>query len=378
MIAVIVTSVLFALAYTWLMVLYSKGWKKQPLFRLPEQYTPTTFITVIVPARNEEQHIGACIDSILAQKYPAELFEVIVIDDHSADNTKAIVEAYGNPQVRCLSLADHLNGKELNSYKKAALALGVQEARGSLIVTTDADCTAPNAWLMNIDCLYEQQRPDMIVAPVIYHATGGLLPVFQLIDFMSMQGITAAAHSMNMGRMSNGANFTFTKEVFERVNGYEGIDHLASGDDFLLMNKVANAGGKIAYLLTRQAIITTLPQPDWRSFFRQRIRWASKSGKYSDKKLTQILMLVYLYNLWFVVLAIMGIYNDIYWWIGGSMLALKAVTEYLYMRPITRFFDRQWTHVYFPFLQPLHVLYIVSAGFMGFIGKYQWKDRQVK
>lgn len=359
---------------------YSKGWAKQPDFRLPANYEPHTAITIIIPARNERNNIGACIDAILAQKYPVHLVEVIVIDDHSTDGTADVVNEYNNPNVRCIQLADYIApGKQLNAYKKAALAAGVKESTGELIITTDADCISPNAWLMNIACMYEQQHPDMIVAPVIFHTKGGLLPVFQLIDFMSMQGITAAAHSMNMGKMSNGANLTFTKKMFEQVNGYEGIDNLASGDDYLLMMKISNTpGAKVQYLKSEQVIVSTLPQPDWYSFFQQRIRWASKSGKYDDNRLTAILMLVYLYNVSFVILGIAGfVYHDC-WLVAGIMLAVKGLTEYLYMRPIVKFFHRQWVQVYFPFLQPLHILYITLAGLMGFIGNYQWKDRKVK
>lgn len=377
---IITICILLSLAYMLLMVAYSKGWKRQPEFRLPTNYVPHTHISIIIPARNERSNIGACIDSILAQKYPAGLYEVIVIDDHSTDCTGDIVRDYNNPSVRCIALADHLEpGKQLNSYKKAALAVGVNASRGTLIVTTDADCIAPNAWLMSIACKYEQDGADMIVAPVIFQVTGGLLPIFQLTDFMSMQGITAAAHSMNMGRMSNGANLTFTKKMFEQVKGYEGIDNLASGDDYLLMMKIAQQpGAKISYLKSAQAIMATLPQPDWASFFNQRIRWASKSGKYNDKRLTAILMLVYLYNVWFIFLAIAGFVHHDYWLLAGAMLVIKGLTEFLYMRPVVRFFGKQWVQVYFPFLQPLHILYITLAGLMGFIGKYHWKDRKVK
>lgn len=366
------------LAYVWLMILYSKGWKKQPEVRLPESFEPATGISVVIPARNEEHNIAACIDAILDQKYPAELVEIIVVDDHSTDATAQVVRSYDTKRVHYLSLAEHLGDKRLNAYKKAALSLGIQKANNELIVTTDADCVAPNAWLKSIASAYEQTRPDMIVAPVVFQATSGLLPIFQLIDFMSMQGITAAAHSMNMGQMSNGANLTFTKKIFEQVNGYEGIDKLASGDDYLLMNKIATAKGNIVYLKSQQAIVSSLPQPTWQAFLQQRIRWASKSGKYNDNRLTGILILVYLYNLAFPLLAIAGFFDTAYWIVALSMLGIKALSEYLYMRPVVRFFHKEWVQVYFPFLQPLHIAYIVAAGFMGFIGKYQWKDREVQ
>src|SRR5665213_2791958 len=118
--------VLLTMAYLLLMAAYGRGWARQKDFVLPAGYGPSTFISVIVPARNERENIGACIASVLAQQYPAGLLEVIVVDDHSEDGTGDIVKEYAGKNVRCISLADHLaNGKKINAYKKAAIAAGI-------------------------------------------------------------------------------------------------------------------------------------------------------------------------------------------------------------------------------------------------------------
>ncbi len=377
---IIILCAILTASYLLLILAYMKGWARQPEFKVPQGYVPQTFISIIIPARNEKDNIGACIDAILAQKYPAHLLEVIVVDDHSEDRTKDIVLGYNDERVRCIALASYISpGTKINAYKKAALAAGIKESKGSLIVTTDADCSAPNLWLLHIATLYEQRQPAMIVAPVIFSGHRGVLKKFQLIDFMGMQGITAATHSMKMGNMSNGANLAFSKAIFNEVNGYEGVEHLASGDDYLLMMKIARLPhARIEYLKSPNAIVATLPQPTWGSFLQQRIRWASKSGKYDDKKLTAVLMLVYLFNVAIVALGVAGFVHHSYWLIAGGMLALKTITEYIYMVPVSIFFRKQWAQAYFPLLQPLHIVYITLAGFLGFIGNYKWKDRKVK
>ena len=206
-----------------------------------------------------------------------------------------------------------------------------------------------------------------------------MLQVFQLIDFMSMQGITAAAHRLKLGNMSNGANLAFRKTAYQQVGGYEGIEHLASGDDFLLMMKMNKLSSRsIAYLKSPHAIVTTTPQPDWGSFLQQRIRWASKSGKYNDPKLTGILLLVYLFNLSFLALVILGVYYHVFFLVAGIMLVVKIIAEYLFLLPVSRFFNNRWVLRYLAFLQPLHILYIILAGFLGFVGGYKWKGRKVK
>jgi len=378
--AIIIICELLTLGYVLLMAAYRWGWGIKKDFVLPARYEPCTFITVIIPARNERDNIGACIESILAQQYPPHLFEIIVVDDHSDDGTADVVGEYADQRVRCISLADHIDAdKKIVAYKKAAIAAGIANSNGTLMVTTDADCIAPNSWLMHIAAIYEQDTPVMVVAPVIYSSDNSVLQVFQLIDFMSMQGITAAAHSLKLGNMSNGANLAFRKAAFERVGGYEGVNDMASGDDYLLMMKLNKfSPNNISYLKSDKAIVTTTPQPDWRSFLQQRIRWSSKSGKYNDARLTGILMLVYLFNLSFLVLIILGIFNPVLFYLAGGMLAAKIIAEYLFIVPVAKFFGEEWVLRYFFFLQPLHIVYIIIAGFLGFIGGYKWKGRKVK
>ena len=219
----------------------------------------------------------------------------------------------------------------------------------------------------------------MIVAPVEFTSNGSLVEIFQSIDFMSMQGITAAVHQLKIGSMSNGANLAFSREAYDKVEGYKGIDHLASGDDFLLMMKLQKRyPDRISYLKSQDAIVTTAPQPNWSSFFNQRIRWASKSGKYDDKKMTAMLGFVYLFNLSFLALVVASLFHAFIWGIAGIMLLWKILSELYYLYPVAVFFGKVRQLWVYPFLQPLHILYIISAGFLGMIGKYQWKGRSVR
>ncbi len=374
----LIISGLLTLGYVVLLLVYRYGWQHQQVYE-PVNADPSVFVSVIIPARNEQDNISACIESVLAQRYPGHLLEVIVVDDHSEDNTAAIVKGFESRGVRYISLADSLGPGKINAYKKAALAAGISKSRGTLIVTTDADCTAPPYWLHDIAAMYGQRKPAMIVAPVIYTAGGGVAGLFQLIDFMSMQGITAASQKLKLGNMCNGANLAFSRAAYDAVGGYEGTQHLATGDDYLLMVKMAARYPQgIAYLKSDRAIVSTAPQPGWRSFLRQRIRWASKSGKYKDSRLTGILLFVYLFNLSLVVTFIAAFLNPaLFLWVLG-MLIVKTAAELYFIVPVADFFGKRDALWYFPLLQPVHVLYIVIAGLLGFVGGYEWKGRDVK
>ncbi len=366
-------------AYCLLMYAYRIGWAMVPE-RVPDPlWEPHTRISVIVPARNEAARIMPCLNALAAQNYPKHLLEVIVVDDHSEDETANILRSFTDRGIRCVSLKDHLNGVVPVSFKKSALYCGISHSTGTLIVTTDADCTAGPEWLREVARVFEQQQPQMIIAPVMYTCDRSVLQRFQLIDFMSMQGITVAANQLGLGRMCNGANLAFTRQVFDDVGGYTGVDHLVSGDDYLLMMKVASdPANRIVTLKSQAAIVRTPPQLTWADFLSQRVRWASKSGKYPDTRLTTILLLVYLFNLSVPVSGVLGFADHRFWYAALVLLVAKIVLEFFYLRPVARFFGVRGYGLYFVCLQPLHILYIVIAGFLGYAGGFEWKGRKVQ
>lgn len=125
---------ILAISYVGLLLFYAWAFQKIPTFNTqlyPQQLPP---ITVIVPARNEAANIITCLNSIAQQQYPAHKLHLIVIDDHSTDNTPQLVDRFiaQNPQLNAqlLLLAQHLSPKtHLNSYKKKALEVAIAHAR---------------------------------------------------------------------------------------------------------------------------------------------------------------------------------------------------------------------------------------------------------
>jgi cellulose synthase/poly-beta-1,6-N-acetylglucosamine synthase-like glycosyltransferase len=303
----IITAVLLII-YCLLILVYRYWFRRLPVFQLPENTRPVHSFSVIVPARNEEAIIRSCLLSILKQNYPTDLFELIVINDHSTDNTRTIIQELqtDHPNLVLIDLADHLHG-ELNSYKKKAIEIAIAQSKGEWIVTTDADCFAKTNWLRSIDALIQARQPVFVAAPVMFSNDRRFLSVFQLLDFLSLQGITAASVSAGYHTMCNGANIAYRKEAFYAVDGFRYIDQLASGDDMLLMHKIKQVyPDRIAYLFSEEAIITTAPMPDWTSFLNQRIRWASKAAKYRDRSIFWVLFLVYGVNLGLLLLLLVS------------------------------------------------------------------------
>src|SRR5450631_2630552 len=309
--------------YGVLIEYYRRAWKAIPSYQFPPATPPSarTKISVLVPARNEDKNIGPCLDSLSCQSYPKDLYQVIVIDDHSTDRTWEIMESLFYPDMfrMSLRLADYEpEGNGVKAYKKIAIDTGIRFATGDLIVTTDADCQFHPDWLRTIAGFYEATGAKFIAAPVRIGSdpadgTGqagrgiaaSFLSIFQTLDFITLQGITGASVYKKFHDMCNGANLAYEKKAFIEAGGFEGIDRIASGDDMLLMQKIRRIfPDKINYLKSANVVVQTQPAETLKDFMNQRIRWASKADKYTDPKITAVLFLVYFFNAWIFFMAV--------------------------------------------------------------------------
>ena len=398
MIVLYIIVIVFLLVYCTLIFYYWESWVGIVDFRLPiVDFKPTTKITVIIPARNEEDNIAACLDTVCKQSYPKEFFEVLVVDDFSTDGTAQVVKGYATQGVKLISLKDFV-ADGLNSYKKKAIEIAIAQASGELIVTTDADCLVQQNWLQTVAAFYEEKQPAFIAMPVGIRLAanskkntpmGVFLQTFQALDFMTLQGITGASVYKKTHSMCNGANLAYTKKAFEEVGGFVGIDNIASGDDMLLMHKIYKAHpDKVLFLKSAAVIVQTEPVHSVKEFFNQRIRWASKADKYEDKRIFWVLVVVYFTN---VILLVMPFISFLHFntlsiihyplstmqlWL--LLLIIKTAVELIFLYPVATFFGKQKMLWIFPFFQPFHILYTVIAGWLGKFGSYSWKGRNVK
>ena len=336
----------------------------------------STRVTVMMAARNEEANIRHTIEDILAQQYPRELLEIIVADDHSTDATATIVRSYADQGVKLLQLNE---SEKLNSYKKKAITEVIKLSAGELLVATDADCRMGTQWLASVVGYYEAERPVMISSPVTYFQEKSLFERLQTLEFSYLIGIGAAFIGNGRASTCNGANLAYRKDVFYAVGGFKGIDDVASGDDELLLQKVAEQyPGKIGFLKKEEAIVYTEAKPDLKEFLQQRRRWASKSTKYKDKKVVALAVCIWLFNLSLLANALMGCFNIYFLELFAFQLLLKYCFEAAFLLPITAFFKRTGLLPLLLLLSPIHILYFVYVGLIGNTSKYAWKGRVVR
>jgi cellulose synthase/poly-beta-1,6-N-acetylglucosamine synthase-like glycosyltransferase len=366
--------IIFLSLYGCLLFFYKKSWQSLSNFDI-SQNANRRFISVIIPARNEEQTIHKLLSSLEAQSYPKDHFEIIIIDDFSTDNTSGIIKSFPLDNLFLISP----NVPFTVSSKKKAIEAGINMASGELIAVTDADCILPPSWLSTINNFYVATDASFIAAPVKFSNDQSLLQTFQSLDFLTLQGITAASVGKKFHAMCNGANLAYKKQAFINVSGFEGIDTIATGDDMLLMYKIWKQNPeKIFYLKNKEAIVTTEPMPTWKDFFMQRKRWASKTLVYDDYRIIAVLLFVYLFNCLFFILVAASFFNPVYWLYALAYLVLKTAVEWPFLASVTRFYDEQRLMKYFIIFQPLHIFYTVFIGALSQFGKYEWKGRTTK
>lgn len=368
-------SAALTLIYGFLVLSFIKGWHSLIYF-IPAKSIPQTKVSIIVAARDEEQNIAKTIDDLISQQYPRDLTEIIIIDDHSTDRTAEIVLSYADKNVRLIKLNED---RALNSYKKKAIQTAIGSCVGDLIVTTDADCRMGEHWLSTIVGFYEEKGCKMISSPVAYFQEISFFERLQSLEFLYLIGLGASTIGNKQPSTCNGANLAYEKTTFYEVGGFQGIDDLASGDDELLLHKIAaKYPDKIGFLKNREAIVYTHAKENLNSFIQQRKRWASKSTRYKNKAIIVLGVLIWLFNLSILANFITGLFFPGFLTITFYQLLVKMVLETLFLWDVTGFAKRRGLLILIPILNVLHVLYMVYIGIAGNSGKYNWKGRMVR
>jgi cellulose synthase/poly-beta-1,6-N-acetylglucosamine synthase-like glycosyltransferase len=333
-------------------------------------------VTVIVPARNEEQNIPACLESLIAQNYPKSLYEVIVVNDNSGDSTESIVQGIAESAAN-LSLINLPRDDNFQYGKKTAISHGIGQSAYDIILTTDADCIAPKNWIRT---MVSHFNPDVgiVSGPVMIgrRHEKRIFHRIQALEFLSL--VLAGAGSIGIGhpRIANGANFGYRKDLFEKLNGFEGIDRLRSGDDDLFMQKVVRESElAVSFARDREAIITTKPQPDIQSFMNQRIRWASKSVHYQSMLFIIYLISVYLFYLGLFLFPPAAFLFSTLPVLPIILFILKLIADSALLCTGTAILGRRDLLIYLLPTALFQIIYVLIAGALGLRGRYIWKGR---
>ncbi|MBF8965181.1 glycosyltransferase [Pontibacter sp. FD36] len=366
------------LAYGWLIIRAFFAWKRLLVPAIPAGFIPATKISVIIPVRNEAQQIPVLLQDLEMQNYPVELFEVLVVDDHSDDGTAQQIQefiAVTKLQLRLIRLAGHTEA----TGKKAAIKQGIAQASSELLVFTDGDCRVQPDWLLYFAHTYETQQAFFMSGPVSFHNTHTLLERMQLVEFASLIGVGGASIGLRQPNMCNGANLAYTRAVFQEVGGFAGNEGIASGDDEFLLHKVNQLyPERIAFLKHPRAMVHTEARKTVRSFISQRVRWASKWRSYQSLAVKLVALTVFVVNL-LLFLAIPGVLLGwLSFWTFLAAYAAKFLIDFLFLNQILTFMGRQNYLIFMLPLQLVYIPYVLYTAISGLTGRYTWKGRTIR
>ena len=334
---------------------------------------PKTAFTIIVPFRDEAENLPILLESLSKLQYPTELVDVLLVDDESEKKCTS-PSPYRSQSRYAIQIIKNI--RISNSPKKDAITTAMQTVHTDWIVTTDADCTFHENWLLTLDNHIQLHPVSMLAGAVTYACENSFLHHFQQLDLASLQGATIGSFGINKGFMCNGANFAYTKSFFKELNGFEGNDVIASGDDVFLLQKAMNHfPEKVYYLKSQNNIVNTKPLNNWKSLFYQRVRWASKTSSYQSTFGKGMGVLVFMANLalvlafGFLFLGVITFQNII------LLFVLKFSIDSFLIYKTNRFLTQNkmryliLSSVFYPFFSTSVALYSL-------FGKYKWKGRK--
>jgi len=369
-----VLTLAYALFISWCIA----GWNKTIRHHHTAVLRPVTFVSIIVPARNEEKNISHCLEDLVGQDYPAELFEIIVSDDSSTDHTVEIINRFivSHDTIRIrLVRSGNVNG--ISGFKKKAIEAAVSLAKGELIVNVDADCRTRSRFLSELVSIYENENAALIAAPVFFEPGKTLFSKIQALEFAGLTGIAAGAIGNGKPVMCNGAGLAYSKSVFNNVDGFAG-SNTASGDDTQLMHKIAALRpGAVHFAGSKDAIVTTQSNPDMQSLFHQRKRWASKIPVNMSSFTVLIAVVAFLVHAGLFILMPLSFIKVKFLAAFLSALLIKAIPEFILLRKVTTMGGMKKLLWLFLPAQTAYCIYILITGIMSFSGSYTWKGRKI-
>lgn len=372
----IIVSSIVLIIYIVLIAQLILGFGKVKTFEPTNVSTQNSF-SIIVPFRNEEKNLRTLLRSISDLNYPKELFELIMVDDFSKDQSERVYINWRmeNGKIETTLLENlHLS----NSPKKDALSRAIPIIKKDWVITTDADCVVSENWLLTLDQFIQQTKAEMVVGAVVYKTKNNWFHHFQQLDLLSLQGTTIGSFGIGKPFMCNGANFAYTKKFFNELGGFGGINEQASGDDVMLLQKaVLKKPEAIQYLKHEDSIVRTKPENDLFKLFMQRVRWASKATSYSSNYAKILAVGVLLMNLSIVVGFVLCIAGFLDWKVFFGVFLIKYLVDYILLSQANGYLRKG------KFLLPLasslvYPIFSSVVGVYSLFGSFTWKGRRFK
>ena len=201
------------------------------------------FYSIIVPTYNREEEIRELLDSFRQLDFPADRFELIIVDDGSTDGTAPLVAAYQQQVPFHVKLI-----RQLNQGPGAARNRGMEEARGDFFIFLDSDVTVPPHWLTVVDASLNAYGGDAFGGPDAHR--DDFPPLLKAINyamtsFLTTGGIRGHAQK-KMGKYHpRSFNMGVSRKIYRKIGGFSNIRH---GQDIEYSHRIGQSGARILHI----------------------------------------------------------------------------------------------------------------------------------
>ncbi len=355
----------FPVVHASVVIVLHYGWYRVP--KLPNSQLPS--LSILVPVRNESLHLDALLQDLEKQDYPKDKMEIIVVNDHSTDDTATILANHRSRfSYQWLNLPNGVLGK------KQALEMGVEAAKGAFILATDGDCRVGSAWARTFG---QKMGPQvhLLFGPVKILSRSWFERI-QALDFSILVGYAASLVKFGKPSMSNGANLAYRRATFLEVQGYQGNREIPTGDDEFLLLKIARQyPDGIRFLKHPQAVVTTAARPTFASLLQQRKRWLSKWRSHKNGYIMASVLLILLDNLALVAgwaLLLVGWVST--WFV--LLFFIRTLVKFNFSYSVNRLLGCRTPLYVFVVYELIYPLYIILLSFASIFDSYTWKGRR--
>ncbi|MBL7192243.1 glycosyltransferase [bacterium] len=365
-----------AVFYVNFIIWLLKGLKRiKAVEPLPKTELP--YVTVIVPARNEEGNLEDTLDSLADMDYPQEKYQVVMVDDRSEDNTYEIMTDYAKRHSNFTAVKIDTIPPGI-SPKKNAIEWGIAASTGEIIVTTDADCLHHREWLKQMAAYFTPEVGITAGLTIFDPDNETIFHRLHSIDYFSHSLIAAGAIGNGEGMNCNGSNLAYRYETYMKLGGYGRKAGMVSGDDEFLLQRMLNSKlGEARFSISPETIVHSLPPAKLKGIMNQRFRWGSK-GLYYPPEIKRRAVIIFIYLLTLMISPLLALAGWMPSAVFLSAAGAKILADYTIMRAGGRIFSQKIPIIRFILLSLIHPLLTTFTAAGGHLLPFEWKGKKYR
>jgi cellulose synthase/poly-beta-1,6-N-acetylglucosamine synthase-like glycosyltransferase len=335
---------------------------------------PGEQVTILVPFRNEAEHLPALVGDLRKQCYPGHLFSVILVDDHSTDGSAEAVGLMlqGDPRFTMLTLPPGQFGK------KEALGHAMEQVKSPWVIQIDADCRIGEEYIAAHMAFLAEHPSDLVAGMVTTgRGTRPFLTALERLDVLALSGAGAASFPLGRPLMCNGSNLLYSTSLYLETREHDPLGRRGSGDDMFLLIAARKLKRRMVFNPARKAMVTCHPGSSLKALLEQRMRWGAKSVHYRMADLQALAVLVVLACLAVLLSPLWVLLHQASWPWFLFAVGMKMLADLLVLVPSAARTGQVRTLWWFLPVWLIYHPFLAYVSLASLFGRPSWKGRKI-